>query len=77
MKSHYLSIVVALVLTTVVWIYFYSKDERLEPPETLAVAAVSLGFLFLLRKAVSRWRKSPDRAIPGTKNRRIKTNARK
>jgi hypothetical protein len=77
MKSHYPSIAVALVLTTVVWICFYSKDEPLDPAQTLAVAAVSLAFLFLLRKAVSRWRKSPHRAIPRTKNHRIKTKARK
>jgi len=35
MKSHYPSIAVTLVLTTVVWIYFYSKDE---PPVQKTVA---------------------------------------
>jgi hypothetical protein len=72
MKSRYPSIAVALALTTVVWIYFYSKDQPLDRAQTFAVAAVSLAFLFLVRKAVSRWSKSPHRAIPRTKNHRIK-----
>ncbi len=76
MKSQYPSIAVALVLTTVVWIYFYSKGQPLDPAETLVGAAVSLAFLFLLRKLVSRWTKSPHRAIRRTKNHRI-TNVRK
>jgi hypothetical protein len=78
MKSHYPSIAVTLVLTTVVWIYFYSKDEPLNTAETVAAAAVTLALLFLGKALYRRIRhKSPSSAIPRTKDGRMKENARK
>ena len=69
MKSHYLSIAVALVLTTLVWIYFYSIDEPLNAAETATVATVTLALLFLGKAFFHGIRhKNLPSAIPNTKD---------